>query len=402
VQWDRGGVTSTAVRTAPRSVRRATTGRALGGVAAGVAEHLGLPVLVVRVAFVLLALCSGAGVAMYAALWVLVPQRTGPDAARAPRTARGADRVQLLALAALGVGGLLLLQALGLASPALLPLVVVGGGVALVWRSADDAQRARWRTAGRQGPLAVVSGALLVAGGLVGFLATRGELQQAREGLVSTVVVVLGILLLSGPWWLRMATDLREERRERIRVQERAEVAAHVHDSVLQTLALIRKAADDPREVSRLARTQERELRSWLYAPAAEATPGGLALAAALEQVAAEVEEAHGVAVEVVTVGDCPPSPAVTALVAATREALVNAAKHAQVEVVSLYAEVSDDRVEVFVRDRGRGFDPDAVPADRYGLAQSVVGRMSRHGGRAVVRSAPGEGAEVRLEVPRP
>jgi signal transduction histidine kinase len=235
--------------------------------------------------------------------------------------------------------------------------------------------------------------------GLIGFLATRGELQQAREGLLSTVVVVVGLVVLSGPWWLRMAADLQEERRERIRVEERAEVAAHVHDSVLQTLALIRKAADDPREVNRLARTQERELRGWLYARVPDATPD-LTFRSALEQAAGEVEEAHGIAVEVVTVGDCSSSPPLAALVAATREALVNAAKHAQVEDVQVYAEVGSERVEVFVRDRGVGFDAAAVPDDRYGLAQSVVGRMERHGGRAVVRSTPGAGTEVRLEVP--
>jgi signal transduction histidine kinase len=133
------------------------------------------------------------------------------------------------------------------------PLVVVGGGVALVWRQADDAQRARWRSGDGRGPLVVVGGFALVVVGIVGFLATRGELQQAREGLLSTVAVLVGVAVLSGPWWFRMAGDLRDERRERIRVQERAELAAHVHDSVLQTLALIRKAADDPREVSRLA-----------------------------------------------------------------------------------------------------------------------------------------------------
>jgi signal transduction histidine kinase len=389
---------TTAVRAPARRLERATSGRALGGVAAGVAEHLRLSPLVVRLAFVLLALSGGAGVVMYAALWVLVPQR--PDG-REPRRSRGGDRVQLLALAALGVGGLLALQVLGLSSPAVVPLLVVGGGVALVWRQADDASRARWRTVGGRGALVVVGGAALVGVGIVGFLATRGELQQAREGLLSTVAVVAGLAVLSGPWWLRMAADLREERRERIRVQERAELAAHVHDSVLQTLALIRKAADDPREVSRLARTQERELRTWLYAPAGTDAPADLTLASALEQAAAEVEEDHGVAVEVVTVGDCPTGPRVTALVAAAREALVNAAKHAGVQTVQVYAEVSGERIEVFVKDRGSGFDPAAVPADRYGLAQSVVGRMERHGGRADVRTAPGQGTEVRLEVPR-
>ena len=382
-------------RAPTRRLERAASGRALGGVAAGVAEHLHLSPLLVRLAFVLLALCSGAGVAMYAALWVLVPQGPGR---RAPRRA---ERVQLLALAALSAGGLLLLQVLGLSSPAVVPLAVVGGGVALVWRQADDAQRARWRLGGGRGPLVVVGGAVLVVVGIAGFLATRGELQQAREGLLSTVAVVVGLAVLSGPWWFRMAADLRDERRERIRVQERAELAAHVHDSVLQTLALIRKA-DDLREVSRLARTQERELRSWLYAPAGADAAADLTLARALEQAAAEVEEDHGIAVEVVTVGDCPTGPRVAALVAATREALVNAAKHAGVETVQVYAEVGGERVEVFVKDRGSGFDQAAVPADRYGLAQSVVGRMERHGGRAVGRTAPGQGTEVRLEVPLP
>ncbi len=388
------------MRPPPRLVVRLTSDRALGGVAYGIAAHLGLSPLVVRLAFVLLALSAGAGVAMYAALWVLVPREAVPPGDAPAR--RSADRAQLVALAALGAGGLLLLQVTGLSPPALLPLVLVGGGVGLVWRQADDAQRARWRTAGGRGPLVLLSGAALVAVGLVGFLATRGELQQAREGLLSTVAVVVGLVLLSGPWWFRMASDLRDERRERIRVQERAEVAAHVHDSVLQTLALIRKAADDPREVGRLARTQERELRTWLYAPAQPAGAAPRVLTGALEATAAEVEEAYGVAVEVVVVGDCPVTDALAALVAATREALVNAARHAEVEAVSLYAEVTDDRVEVFVRDRGRGFDAAAVPGDRYGVAQSIVGRMERHGGRAVVRSQPGQGTEVRLEVPLP
>jgi signal transduction histidine kinase len=375
---------------APPRLVRAGSGRALGGVAGGVAEHLGLSPLVVRVAFLLLALCGGAGVLMYAALWVLVPQGdVGPQESRE-------NRVQLLALAALGGGGLLLLQAGGLASPALLPLLVVGGGVALVWRQADEAQRRRWRSARGRGPVLLLVGAALVVAGIVGFLATRGQLQQAREGLLSTAVVVLGLVVLSGPWVLRLTADLRAERRERIRSQERAEVAAHVHDSVLQTLALIRKAADDPREVQRLARTQERELRGWLYAPTAAAET---TLQGALELAAAEVEEAHGVAVELVVVGDLPTSPPLLALVAAAREALVNAAKHAGVETVAVFAEVGPDRVEAFVRDRGRGFDPAAVPADRYGLAQSVLGRMERNGGSAHVRSSPGEGTEVRLEV---
>ena len=372
---------------------RSSDGRALGGVAAGVAEHLGLPPLVIRGAFLVLALSGGVGIAMYAALWVFTPQAEG---ARPPDAS---DRVQLLALTALGLGGFLLLQSMGLLSPALLPLLVVGGGVALVWRQADEAQRERWRSVRGRGPLVVLAGAVLVVGGLIGFAATRGELQAAREGLLFTGLAVIGLVVLSAPWWVRLSSDLRHERRERIRSQERAEVAAHVHDSVLQTLALIRKAADDPREVQRLVRTQERELRGWLYAPTSSAET---ALAGALQAAAAEVEEAHGITVDAVVVGDCPTSPRLLALVAAAREAMVNAAKHAGVDAVQVFAEVMPGRVEVFVRDRGRGFDPAAVPADRYGIAQSVVGRMERNGGKAIVRSSPGEGTEVRLEAERP
>lgn len=376
-----------------RRLVRAGDGRVVAGVATGVAEHLGLAPLLVRAAFVVLALAGGAGLAMYAALWVLTPQGAGGP--------RHDNRPQLLALGALAAGGVLLLGTLGLLSPTLLPLLAAATGVALVWRQADQAQRARWRDSarGRRGGLAAVGvGAVLVVAGATGFLASIGELGRARDGLLSTVVVVVGVGVLSGPWWLRTGAELRAERRERIRSQERAEVAAHVHDSVLQTLALIRRAADDPREVTRLARTQERELRGWLYTPVA---PEEVAFAGALELAAAEVEEAYGTTVEAVVVGDCPTSPPLLALVAAAREAMVNAARHSGAQAVSLYAEVGDDRVQAYVRDRGRGFDPAAVPDDRFGVSQSVVGRMERNGGTAVVRSAPGEGTEVRLEVRR-
>ncbi len=386
-----------------RKVVRSSGARLVGGVASGIAEHLGLSPFVVRLAFVALSIAGGVGFAMYAAFWLLLPQSAAPTAARDDTNS---NRVQLLALGAVGVGALLLVQAAGLFSPVLLPLVFAAAGIALVWQQADEAQRARWRSAGnrRTRLLAVGAGAILLMVGLTGFLATIGQLGQARDGLLSTGVVVLGLAVLTGPWWVRMAADLRAERRERIRSQERAEVAAHVHDSVLQTLALIRKAAEDPREVTRLARTQERELRGWLYTPAA---PDGLsgsqepALAGALEHLAGEVEEAHGVTVETVVVGDCPASSHLLAVVAAAREALVNAARHSGVTTVSLYAEITDDRVEVYVRDRGKGFDLAVVPDDRFGVTQSIVGRMERHGGKAVVRSSPGGGTEVQVELRR-
>lgn len=390
-----------------RKVVRAAQGRYVGGVAAGIADHLGLAPRVVRLVFVALTLVHGMGLAMYGAFWLLMPQHSpaaSPDdpTVAGPEEARDHDRVRVLAAAAIAVGGLVLLEQYGLASPVVLPLLVVAAGLAVVWQQSDAAQRARWRSPGnlRVRLLALVGGGLLLLTGLAGFLASIGQLGQAREGLVSTVVVVAGLAVLTAPWWVRTTTDLRAERQERIRSQGRAEVAAHVHDSVLQTLALIRKAADDPREVNRLARVQERELRGWLYAPSPPASLD-LFVAAALEKAAAEVEEAHGVTVDTVVVGDCPLGPSLTALVAATREALVNAARHSGAPSVSLYAEVEPDRVEVFVRDRGTGFDPAAVPPDRFGLSQSITGRMERHEGTASVRSAPETGTEVRLEVRR-
>ena len=388
-------VTTTAA--APKGHRvllRATAGRALGGVCGGLAEHLGLSTLVVRLAFAAMTLAGGVGIVLYAAFWVVVPQRD--DQGDEGNEGRG----QLLALAALVVAGLLLLAQARVVrtSASLLPVGAAVLGVAILWRQADEAQRARWRVTagGPRGVVRGVGGAVLVLAGAAGFLATRGQLGSARQGLLATGVAVVGLGVLTGPFWLRMTADLTSERRERIRVQERAEVAAHVHDSVLQTLALIQKAADDPREVTRLARSQERELRGWLYRPAADASFTG-----ALERSAAEVEETHRTPVEVVVVGDCPVDEQLGALVSAAREAMVNAAKHSGADQVQVYAEVEPSQVTVFVRDRGSGFDVSAVPADRYGLAQSVVGRMERNGGTAVVRSAPGDGTEVRLAVPR-
>jgi signal transduction histidine kinase len=182
-----------------------------------------------------------------------------------------------------------------------------------------------------------------------------------------------------------------------VRSQERADVAAHLHDSVLQTLALIQKHSEDPRAVARLARAQERDLRTWLYGEDATTESS---VTAALRAAAAEVEDAHGMPVEVVTVGDVALGEQTRPLVLAAREAMVNAAKHSGAAKVDVYVEAAPDRAEVFVRDRGRGFEPGAVPDHRLGLRRSIVDRMERHGGQASVRSAPGDGTEVRLSVP--
>jgi signal transduction histidine kinase len=396
-----GGVAERPVRRFYRS----SDGRVIAGVCSGLADHLGVDRMIVRAAFILLALAGGAGVVMYAAFWVLAPQQDnepsldGRETGTAPR-----ELGYLVALGALFLGALLLAQLVGIGVNGALiwPLFVVGFGVVILWRQADDSQRARVRAVTGStrsvGLVRALLGLLLVVGGVVAFLASGSKLDDAGSVLVATLVVVLGLALISGPWWLRMARELSAERAARIREQERAEIAAHVHDSVLHTLTLIQRNVEDPREVAKLARAQERELRTWLYRPVADPET---TLAAALEHLAAEVEDAQGVTVEVVAVRDCALDDGLRALLQSTREALVNAAKYAGSASISLYSEVEDEQVTVFVRDRGPGFDLATVPEDRLGIRQSVIGRMKRNGGRAVVKSVVGEGTEVMLEMPR-
>jgi signal transduction histidine kinase len=224
-----------------------------------------------------------------------------------------------------------------------------------------------------------------------------GGWSTVRDVAVATALGLLGVAVVAGPWLIRLTSDLSEERAERVRSQERADVAAHLHDSVLQTLTLIQKSANDPAAVARLARAQERDLRSWLFdSSGSDATT----LAVALRGLAGEVDDTYGVPVEVVCVGDPPVTEDLRALVLATREAVVNAARHSGAGKVDVYAEAGATTVEIFVRDRGHGFDPDAVAADRHGLRDSIVERMRRHGGIAEIRSTPGTGTEIRLSQP--
>lgn len=221
--------------------------------------------------------------------------------------------------------------------------------------------------------------------------------EDGRTVVRGVAIAIFGALLLFGPWLLRLMRNLASERAALIREQERAELSAHLHDSVLQTLALIQKRADDGHEVAQLARRQERELRRWLFEPRATRLVGSMKTV--LEEAAAEVEELHGVPIEMVVVGDMPIDDRVRALAQAAREAMTNAAKFAHCGRVDLYAEVDAGAVEVFVRDRGIGFDLAAIPADRHGVRDSIIARVERHGGRAVVHSAPGEGTEVELAI---
>jgi signal transduction histidine kinase/phage shock protein PspC (stress-responsive transcriptional regulator) len=409
---------------APRKATRDTQDRVIGGVAAGLAAHLGVPVLWVRAAFVITAALGGAGVAMYAGLWMVLPtdekfaestpglESASRRGSRPRRVRRLVDAGPAIALGALGFGVVLLLQSLLGAGAWFWPLLIATVGIALLWRQADEAQRERWLdSTGRIDPVRMVfgsgtwqavvrvlAGALLILVAIGVFALREGTVNDVYSVVISAAVGFLGLAIVIGPWIYRLAGDLTAERAERVRTQERADMAAHLHDSVLQTLALIQKNANDSALVARLARSQERDLRSWLFEGDSKDSD---TLAGAMRAVAAEVEDSHGVDVDVVCVGDCPFVESLRAVVNATREALVNAAKHAGTGKVDLYVEVSPSAVEVFVRDRGRGFDPDDVPEDRMGVRGSIVDRMDRHGGAAEIRSTPGEGTEVRLRLPR-
>ncbi|MFC8454054.1 PspC domain-containing protein [Kitasatospora sp. NPDC057223] len=341
-----------------------------------------------------------------------------PAALAGPAAAEAAERPgeragrqgfgQLAALVMLVIGIVALLNALNIqtAKPYTWPLLAIGVGVALVWRQADDSRWQRWfgleEGERRRGAYTRVgAGVLLVVAGIIGFLVLQGTGSTLGSVIEASLAVLAGVLVLVGPYALRMWQDLGAERTARIRAQERAEIAAHVHDSVLHTLTLIQRRAEDPKEVLRLARAQERELRLWLYRPEAAAEAAPDTLAERLREVVAEVEDRHGVPVELVCVGDCPMDERISAQMQAAREAMVNAAKYGGGGPVQVYAEVEGRTVSVFVRDHGPGFDPDEVPEDRMGVRESIIGRMKRNGGTAKVRPAPDGGTEVELEMER-
>jgi signal transduction histidine kinase/phage shock protein PspC (stress-responsive transcriptional regulator) len=384
----------------------------LGGVCAGLARRLGIEPLPIRIIALVLALAGGIGVPLYLLAWAAMP---GDSSARGLGRSRRSAVEVALGVGLLAISAMLALRGMGLwiSDAVTWPLALVAGGVALLWRGGIGA---RPPAPAERAPVAAVpapvepaervvnvsrqglGAALLVAAGLV-FLQATGSLSAARDVILAALVVTAVLALIFAPWTLRMARSLTVERAERIRSQERAELAAHLHDSVLQTLALMQKRADHLICVAPLARAQERELRAWLAgrSPA----EGERSLAAALEAAAADVEQRHRVPVDVIAVGDADLDAAGEALVAATREAMVNAAKFGEGSPVAVYAEATDDALQVFVRDRGPGFDPASVPADRRGLRESVVGRMARHGGRATVTAAPGAGTEVELTLDR-
>ena len=295
------------------------------------------------------------------------------------------------------------------------PLVISVAGLTLIWRNAPPDEQAVLRrladpllglaegSGSRRRIVARVAVAAVALALGLDWLVTGHQVAGALREIAGVILVVAAIAILLGPWWVRIARDLMVERQARIRAEERADMAARLHDSVLQTLALIQRRAEHPQQVIQLARAQERELRAWLFDGQAPGSLDGqdMTLAAGIRLIQQEVEAQHEVPVEAVTVGDCELDDDLRALLAAAREATVNAVKWSGAPVVSIFAEVEAAGVTLFVRDRGRGFDPAAVQADRKGLAESIRARMARRGGTAAVRTAPGEGTEVSLTMPR-
>jgi phage shock protein PspC (stress-responsive transcriptional regulator) len=402
-------------------IRRDPAQALLGGVCAGLARRLGVDPIIIRVGFVVVTIgSSGIAAIAYLIGWAVIPTegpREKEPETRRSRRRRGSWRIAVgVALMALSL--LLVFRELGVwwSDAAVWPLTLACFGVALLWgltRPAPGIETVEEDEGGRPSlalPPVEEPGerarrlsragfgiALVVGAGLL-FLQINGAFEGAGGAVQAALVVAVGIALISAPFWWGLVRRLTVERAARIRSQERAEVAAHLHDSVLQTLALIQRRTDDPTEVAKLARSQERELRAWLSGPG-RARPGER-LADALHDVAERVEEDHGAPIETVVVGDAALDEHLLALVAATREALTNASKFAaEGGPVRLYAEIEDGVSRVWVDDRGPGFDPKAVPADRRGVRESIIGRMERHGGTAKISSGPDGGTEVELSI---
>jgi signal transduction histidine kinase/phage shock protein PspC (stress-responsive transcriptional regulator) len=408
----------------PTTDRRAGTGarrlyripqrQMISGVAAGLAEHLGVRVSVVRAALVILLPFNGVGALLYVALWAVIPVVPVKEPARR-RSLR-----EILPYAALAAGVLLLQSLVGLGgfSSALGWLIaLIAAGAGLIWHLADADRRRRWQRTVPWAPwlgtffdesdrrgyvLRLVGGGALVIVGIIGVIAVFAPVSGAGFSAILSsalfaILALCGVALAVAPLLWRMIGQLQAEREGRIREAERAEIAAMVHDQVLHTLALIQRNSGDPTVVVRLARGQERSLRNWLYKPTGSASE---MFSAAIEEAVAEVEDTYAITVESVVVGDAPMTDPVRALVAASREAMVNAARHAKIQSISLYAEVEPEQVSAFIRDRGVGFDMSSVEPDRHGVRGSIIGRMERHRGRAEIRTEPGEGTEVRLTMP--
>ncbi|MEO9150946.1 MAG: PspC domain-containing protein [Lapillicoccus sp.] len=399
------GTTERGAAPQPR-LYRSSTDRYVAGVCGGIGAHLGVSSTLVRVVFAF-AVVAGPGLPVYGFLWVMTKSdRSAPgmteQLSQAPR--RALHRNQILVV----VGVLALIVGLGWGGPLsalgghlsyVIPVVAVAAGAFLAWSQLDDTERGRWRGRSPRGKVLsiarpVIGFALTLVGVIA--LATQGQgLDVVASSAVAAFAVLIGAAVIAAPWMVRLWQGLQHEQTERIRATERADIAAHLHDSVLQTLALIQRRADDPATVVRLARSQERELRAWLYADQERSADS---LATAVAAVAHEVEDDHGVPIEVVVTGDRPLDPGGAALVKAAREAMLNAVRHGE-PPVSTFVEIGRQGVECFIRDHGAGFDLSEMGDDRLGVRESILGRMARHGGAAKIRRLE-HGTEIALILP--
>ncbi|MEQ6137559.1 PspC domain-containing protein [Bifidobacterium breve] len=401
---------------------RPKRGRWLTGVCKGIALHLGISVMWVRVAFIALTCLYGAGIIAYVFLWIFMPagdpqavasaehipveqaplargnqpaqagvEDTAASAESLSEAIQRAPKPALVALAGfvlLTIG--LLLVGTGADSQLIIPLLLGLAGIALAWMNLSPN--------GTQ-LLSMLGGIALIFIGWAVYVSNvtyAGWGTSPRRIMLSGFIMIACIVLAVMPWANAMLQRLSREQALKEREEERADMTAHLHDGVLQTLALIQLHSEDPSTVFTLARGQERELREWLYQ---ERSTSDRSVSAGLKQIAAEVEDEHGKPIEVVTVGDAHPSAQTDALLDATRQALVNAVTHGS-EPVSLYCEATDTTVEVFVRDHGEGFDIDAIPPDRLGIRESIIGRIKRRGGTVEIVSRAGWGTEVRMHMP--
>ena len=404
------------VGTPLRPLRRGRENCILGGVCGGFGTRLGIKERNIRVIFALLTLVFGLGLLLYMTFW-LVLTRSGEEHSIIQQIFQNRREAQIVLVAFIATLILVIaLQATGtqVSDGFGWPLLLSAFASFAIWRGASTDERNHLTDFFNSAPviggafsksrkgvvLRVAIGAGLVYFGLDQLNNLGGVWGSAGSALFGTAVLVIGVLVLFAPWWLQNVRELTSERRERVRIEERAAMVAHLHDSVLQTLTLIERAAANEGDVVRLARNQERELRQWLFSPETRtnASTSFVGLVGAIEH---DVENDYGVRVDLVTVGDCVPDDRATTLVAAGREAAINAAKWSEAASVSIFTEVEPNSISIFVRDRGVGFDLDAIPADRQGIAMSIRQRMSQLGGEAFVTTAVGDGTEVQLVMPR-
>ena len=370
--------------------------RVVAGVASGWADRWRVEPTVVRAAVGLLTLAGGLGAVLYGLAAVTSTEPVGGPGTP-PRLAASDRWRRELSIGCATGAVLVACRAIGLwpGDGIMLPAAAIAVGISVVWSMGAGTPTIAGRT---MRALQVVAGSLLLVAGVVSLASRTGGLGNLGASASAIAVVVGGLAIFGAPALGRLLRRLDDERAARIREDERAIVAAHLHDSVLQSLVLMQRTGD-PRRMTTIARRQERELRSWLYGTTRDGEP--TSLHAAIDALAVDIEADHDVRVEAVVVGDQPLDDASRALVAAVREAVVNAARHADVDRVDVFVEADDAELTGFVRDTGRGFVPATVGEDRRGISESIVGRIQRAGGNAVLTSSPGNGTEVELRVPR-